>query len=140
MEPTAKSFTTQHQASFAVVDPFGHMSTPHYLHYFLEHRWVALRDALGLDLATIGKLPFVFVMRRVQVEFERPIFCDEKFEIVSHVSRWDEADSFVECEMRKANGKVAARCHFAITCVAKETKQSIPYPAEFKQRFYEVAQ
>jgi acyl-CoA thioesterase FadM len=56
MQSTPRICRTSHRASFLVLDPFGHMNTAHYLSFFLEHRFSALRE-IGLDLTAIGSCP-----------------------------------------------------------------------------------
>lgn len=135
MERQPKVFRTEHRASFGVLDVFGHMSTQHYLNFFLEHRWEGLRTSLGLGLGELATLPYIFVIREVAIRFDRPIYGDERFEITSKVVRWEGTDSFVLCEMHKGTRR-AAECTMTVTCVDKATKQAIPFPTDLIDRFY----
>ncbi len=136
MERLPRKFRTKHHASFQVLDPFGHMNTVQYLTFFLEHRFDALRD-LGLDLAAIARLPFVFVTRRADVTYQKPIVGDEAFTITSSVLSFGDIDCHVRCEMQKGDGSVAATCDLTLVCVAKETRRPAPWNPEFVARFYE---
>src|SRR5581483_10907545 len=73
-ERVPRVLKTKHCASFNVLDPFGHMSTQHYLTFFLEHRWIGYREQLGMSLVELAKLPFIFVARKVGIEFLQPVF------------------------------------------------------------------
>src|SRR5262249_53081749 len=120
-----------------VLDPFGHMSTQHYLPFFLEHRWVAFREQLGVTLASLSKLPFIFVVRKATLEFLLPVLGDESFEITSRVVRAGEVDFTVMCEMRKESGKLAATCEMVLVTLSKETRRPAPPTPEFLAMLYE---
>src|SRR5258705_10880877 len=49
-------FRSTHRARFEEIDPFGHMNTVHYLAYFLENRFIGLRD-IHIDLKAQMRFP-----------------------------------------------------------------------------------
>ncbi len=110
MQRRPQTSRTTHRASFLMLDPFGHMNTVHYLTFFLEHRFEALRADVGLDLAAIGKLPFIFVTQRADLTFFKAVAGDEVFTISSHVREFGDVDCRVRCELQKADGSLAATC------------------------------
>ena len=138
-QTSPKKFSTKHVLSFNQLDPFGHVSTHHYLPLFLEHRWTSFRDLLGYDYATICQWPVVFYIRRVTQEFLIPVYADDVVTITSWVTRLGETDSTVRSELRKANGKVAATCEFEIVCISKETKRPCPWLKDVVARLFEDA-
>ena len=135
---TPRVLTSTHTASFNVLDPFGHMSTQHYLPFFLEHRWVAFREQLGVTLASLAKMPFIFVVRKATVDFLLPVLADDTFVIRSQLIKAGEVDFTVQCEMRKADGKVAATCELVLVTIAKETRRPTPPNDEFLNLLYEA--
>lgn len=136
MERRPKIFHTTHQANFSVVDAFAHMGTVQYASFFIEHRWIGLRG-IGLDLATVNGLPVYFATKSMNINFERPIRCDEAFSITSRVVEWRESDCLTHCEMNKADGKLAASCELIIVCVSKATNRATPWTSDVLDRFFE---
>jgi YbgC/YbaW family acyl-CoA thioester hydrolase len=129
-------FRTRHRPPFHKLDPNGHMSTSAYLEFFLDHRFTGLREVVGLDLASLSKLPIIFVVRRASIDFQSPIYGDEEFEIESHVTAFGERDCEVRCEMRKGE-RSAATCELTLVCIAKESRKPVPWDPSLVARFYE---
>jgi hypothetical protein len=44
--------------SWSHIDPYFHVNSEFYLHYFIDHRFEGLRKELGMDLQAFQKLPF----------------------------------------------------------------------------------
>jgi acyl-CoA thioester hydrolase len=131
-------FKTIHTVSFLELDPFGHMNTVNYLSHFLDHRFAGMREQLGLDLASIGKLPFIFVTRSLNLEFLRPVFGDERLSLSSWITSHSESDCNVIFEMRNSKETLVARCGLVLTCVNKQTSERSAWPADFIELFYEL--
>jgi YbgC/YbaW family acyl-CoA thioester hydrolase len=136
-ERVPRLLRSKHSASFNVLDPFGHVSTQHYLTFFLEHRWVAFREQLGVTLASLARLPFMFVVRKATIEYLQPVLGDDSFEITSRVVRAGEVDFTVLCELRKDGGKLAATCELVLVTLSKETRRPAPPTPEFLDMLYE---
>lgn len=128
---------TKHRPSFHHLDPLGHLSTPHYLAFFLDHRWVAFRERFGVDFAAIARFPFGIVVRRANVEFIRPIYGDEEFEIVSKATAVGEVDATFDLQMLRADGKPAATCELNMVIISKETKRPMAPPVEFTNLLFD---
>jgi YbgC/YbaW family acyl-CoA thioester hydrolase len=134
-DDTPVRFESSHHPTFDDLDPFGHLGSLRYLSLFLEHRWTALR-AIGLDLATVAKLPIAFVTKDIALSFKRPVRGDQELRIASSVVSWGEKDCVVHCEMHAAD-RVAATCEITLVCVGKEDQRPMPWPSDFKARFFE---
>jgi acyl-CoA thioesterase FadM len=130
----ATSITT-HRAPFHCIDPFGHLSTVHYLAFFVEHRFAALREGAGLDLPALSKLPFAFVTRRASISFIRPIVGDEPFTVASSPVEFGALDCRVQCVMRKLEGELAATCDFEVVCVSRDRGRPVAWDPAFLERF-----
>lgn len=129
-------FLTRHRAKFFEIDPYGHLNTNFFLTYFLEHRFTGLREAIGYDLKTLGELPVAFYTNRIDIEFLRPVFADEEFEIESFTAEVQDETALVKGELRKAGGKVAARYSLGLSCVDKAAKRPCAWPHDVISRFF----
>lgn len=129
-------FHSKHRAKFHEIDPFGHLNNIHYLGYLNEHRWIGLRHHLGLGLAETSKLPFAFYTKRVEINYLRPIFGDEEFEIKSWVADLSESECTVEAQIHKGE-KLVSDLKMQLVCVDVKTGKKQAWDAEFMRRFYE---
>ena len=135
--PTPIVFRTTHRIRFSELDPYHHMSTGHYATYFVDHRMQGLRDRLGWDLATLGTLPFMVWVRRLEVDFIRPARADQEITITSFVREFRGPDAFIECTMLDADGKNVSRCLMVVAYVDKTTNRATDWPPERQALFVE---
>ncbi len=133
-------FVSRGRARFAELDPYGHVNTNHYLGYFLDHRFVGLRERLGLDIASLRTLSHLFVTRKVSLDFLRPLVADEEFEITSFVSEVLDRSCTVQMTLSKVDGTQAARCLLELVCIEKQTLRPCSWPTELIERFFEATQ
>jgi len=138
MTRTPLIFRTIQRPAFDDLDPFGHMNTTRFVSAFLHHRFTGLREVLGLDLAALAALPFVFVTRHLSVDFVKSIRGDEAFAITSRVVEVGEMDCEVSGEMQDSRGNVAATFLLRLTCVSKQTQRACPWGHGFMDRFFEA--
>lgn len=129
-------FHTKHRAKFHEIDPFGHLNNVHYLGYYNEHRWTGLRERLNLGLQEASKLPFAFYTKHIAINYLRPIFGDEEFEIKSWVDEQTEHECTVKAEIYK-NGSVVSNFQMQLVCVDAKTGRKQPWDQIFMNRFYE---
>lgn len=78
-------FTSRHRVKFSELDPYDHVSTGNYATYYTDHRMEGLRDYIGWDLETLGTLPFMVWVRRMEIDFIRPARGDQEITITSYV-------------------------------------------------------
>jgi acyl-CoA thioester hydrolase len=130
-------FKTLHRIRFSDLDPYEHMSTGNYAIYFVDHRMQGLRDRLGWDVAAMSKLPFMAWVRRLEIDFLKPVLPDQEVTITSFVRDFNGPDAVVECTMSDAEGKPLSRCLMTVAHVDRATRRSTPWPPERAALFYE---
>src|SRR6476659_3885632 len=113
-------YKTTHRIRFAELDPYQHMATVHYGGYFVEHRMCGLRENVGWDLKTLGTLPFMIWIKRMEIDFLRPAFGDQEITITSFVREFRGPEAHIECTMLDAAGKNLSRCLMIAAYVDKK--------------------
>ena len=73
------------------------MRTDRYATYYVDHRMDGLRDYFGWDLTTLGTLPFMVWVRRLEIDFIRPARGDQEVTITSFVREFRGPDALIEC-------------------------------------------
>jgi len=137
MTRTAIVYTTTHQVKFSELDPYNHVSTGNYATYFTDHRMQGVREHIGWDLKTLGTLPFMTWVRRLEIDFLRPARGDQTLTISSFVQKFRGPDALVECNMLDAAGKQVARCLMTVAHVDKQTNRATDWPPEVVALFFE---
>ena len=113
------------------------MRTAAYSAYFVDHRMEGLRQNVGWDLKTLGKLPFMIWVRRMEIDFLRPALGDQQIAITSFVREFQESDAHIECTMTGEDGKIISRCLMIVAYVDKDTNRATDWPAETLALFFE---
>lgn len=131
-------FKSTHRIKFTDLDPYNHARTEIYPAYFVDHRMDCLRDYVGWDLKTLGTLPFMLWVRRMEVDFVRPAMGDQEITITSFVRNFRGADAHIECSMVDSAGKTVSRCLMIVACVDKGTNRPMDWPADSLALFYET--
>jgi acyl-CoA thioester hydrolase len=108
-----------------------------YATYFLNHRMAALREDVGWDMKTLGTLPFMVWVRRIEIDFVRRALGDQEITITSFTREFVGSDAFVECTMRDFKGKTVSRCVMIVAYVDKATQRAAEWPAEVASLFFE---
>ena len=93
MPMTPIVFKSSHRIQFSDLDPYNHMTTGKYAIYFVDHRMEGLRDYIGWDLKTMEKLPFMTWVRRMEIDYIRPVLGDQEITITSFVSQFRGPDA-----------------------------------------------
>ena len=130
-------FTTTHRVRFSELDPYNHVSTGRFATLYVDHRMEGLARHLGWDTAAIMGLPFAVWVRRLEIDFIRPVLADHELTITSFVREFRGADAFIELEMKDASAKTLSRALMVAACVDKATSRSTDWPADAKARFFE---
>jgi acyl-CoA thioester hydrolase len=113
------------------------MRTAVYAAYYVDHRMTGLRENAGWDLKTLEKLPFMIWVRRMEVDFLRPVLGDQEITITSFVREFRGPDAHIECSMVDETGKVVSRCLMVVAYVDKGTNRATDWPAETMALFFE---
>ncbi len=138
MPPRPLVFTSTHRVQFSDLDPYQHVGTARYATYFVDHRMAGLSERIGWDAATLTALPFAVWVRRLEIDFVRPVLAGQEVTITSFVREFAGADAFIECTMADARGKVVSRALMVVACVDKATSRGMDWPAEAVRLFYEA--
>lgn len=137
--PAALVFETKHRIRFSDLDLYNHMSTARYAAYYVDHRMEGIRDHLGWDVKTLGALPFLVVVRRLEIDFIRPARADQEITIRSSVREFSGPDAVIECAMTNAAGKDLSKCLMTVAYVDRETMRSADWPPDVSALFFEKA-
>jgi acyl-CoA thioester hydrolase len=130
-------YRSTHRIKFSDLDPYKHMRTAMYSAYFVDHRMSALREQAGWDLRTLERLPFMTFVRRLDIEFQRPVIGDQVIGIMSYVREFVGPDAHIECNMTDEEGTTVSQGHMVVAYVDRETKRSADWPADVMALFYE---
>lgn len=129
-------YTTAHRINFSDLDPYNHLRTALYSAYYVDHRMTGLREHAGWDLKTLGQLPFMTWVRRMEVDFLKPVVGDQAITIASFVREFQGADAHIECTMSDDRGTPLSRCLMVVACVDKRTHRSMDWPPEARALFF----
>ena len=104
------------------LDPYDHMNTGTYATYYVDHRMEALRESVGWDLRTLGTLPFMVWVRRVEIDFLRPARGDQEITIMLLF-----VSSVGGCAHPVRDDRLCGCRHFAVSddrCVRRQGNES----------------
>ncbi len=130
-------YKTTHKIRFSDLDSYDHVSTAKYAAYYVDHRMQGIRDNIGWDLQTLAKLPFMVWVRRLEIDFIRPVRDGQEITVTSFVRELQGHDAFIEGTMVDATGKVASRCLMIVAFVDKATNRSADWPPDVAALFFE---
>jgi len=128
-------FKTTHRIRFSDLDPYNHVSTAKYATYYVDHRMQGLRDHLGWDSTTLGTLPFMVWVRRMEIDFVRPVSSDQEITITSFALEFSGPNALIECTMVDSVGKTVSRCLMTVAYVDKATQRAADWPADVAALF-----
>jgi acyl-CoA thioester hydrolase len=138
MSKPAIVYKTTHRIRFSDLDLYNHVSTGNYATYYVDHRMEGVRENLGWDLETLGTLPFMTWVRRLEIDFIRPARSDQEVTITSFVRDFQGPDAIIECAMLDAAGKTLSRCLMTVAHVDKETNRASDWPPAVAALFFET--
>jgi acyl-CoA thioester hydrolase len=118
------------------LDPYNHMSTGKYAIYYVDHRMEGLRECVGWDLKTLGTLPFMVWVRRMEIDYIRPVRGDQEISITSFVREFLGSDALMECTMIDSAGKSVSRCLMTVAHVDKKTNRATDWPPDLMALFF----
>jgi acyl-CoA thioester hydrolase len=137
MAKAAIVFKSMHRIQFSDLDPYNHVGTGKYAAYYVDHRMEGLRDYIGWDLKSLGTLPFMVWVRRMEVDFIRPTRGDQVITITSFVREFRGPDAIIECSMVDSNGTNLSRCLMTVAHVDKETNRATDWPPHLMALFFQ---
>lgn len=130
-------FKSRHRVTFSELDPYNHVRTEVYSGYYIDHRLNCLRDYIGWDLKTLGDLPFMLWVRRLEIDFVKPARGDAELTISSFVREFQGSNAFIECRIVDEAEQEISRCLMIVACVDKRTNRSMDWPEDARVLFYQ---
>ena len=97
-----------------------------------------LREYLGWDLTTLGTLPFMVWVRRMEIDFLRPVRGDQEIIITSFVRDFRGPDALIECTMIDSAGAKVSQGVMTVAYVDKGTTRAADWPAGIMALFFEA--
>jgi acyl-CoA thioester hydrolase len=94
-----------------------------------------LRECVGWDLKTLGTLPFMVWVRRMEIDYIRPVRGDQEISITSFVREFLGPDALMECTMIDSAGKSVSRCLMTVAHVDKKTNRATDWPPDLMALF-----
>ena len=131
-------YRSTHRIRFSELDPYDHVNTGTYATYYVDHRMEGLREYLGWDLRTLGTLPFMVWVRRMEIDFLRPVRGDQEIIISSFVREFRGPDALIECTMIDSAGATVSRGVMTVAYVEKGTTRAADWPADVMALFFEA--
>jgi len=113
------------------------MSTAKYAGYYVDHRMEGLRDSIGWDAKALASLPFMAWVRRLEIDYIRPVRADQEITITSFVREFRGPDAIIECKMLNSAGKEVSQCLMIVACVERGTNRAQDWPADAMALFFE---
>jgi acyl-CoA thioester hydrolase len=95
-----------------------------------------LRDFIGWDLAALQALPFMVWVRRLEIDFLRPVHADQEVIITSFVSEFRGPDARIEFTMVDSAGTQLSRCVMTVAHVDKATSRATDWPPDRMALFF----
>jgi acyl-CoA thioester hydrolase len=130
-------YRTTHRIKFSELDPYDHVNTGQYATYYVDHRMEGLRDYAGWDLKTLATLPFMVWVRRIEIDFLRPVRGDQEITISSFVREFRGPDALIEGAMVDSAGKTVSRCLMTVAHIDKKTSRATDWPPDLREVFFE---
>jgi acyl-CoA thioester hydrolase len=136
MPRTPIVFESTHLIRFSELDPYNHLSTGRYATYYTDHRMEGLHTHIGWDLKTLGTLPFMVWVRKMEIEFLRPARGGQEITITSFVREFRGPDALIECTMVDSVGANVSRCLMTVAHVDKATNHATDWPSDLVELFF----
>ena len=130
-------YRSTHRIKFSELDPYDHVNTGQYATYYVDHRMEGLRDYAGWDLKTLATLPFMVWVRRIEIDFLRPVRGDQEITISSFVREFRGPDALIEGAMVDSAGKTVSRCLMTVAHIDKKTSRATDWPPDLMEVFFE---
>jgi acyl-CoA thioester hydrolase len=137
MSKTPIVYKTTHRIKFSDLDPFAHVSTGKYATYFVDHRMESLAKDIGWELKSLDTLGFMTWVRRMEIDFLRPVRGDQEITITSLVREFRGPDALIECTMIDSAGKNVSKCLMTVAHVDKQTNRAKDWPPDLMALFFE---
>ena len=85
----------------------------------------------------VGYFAFMVWVRRMEIDFVRPVRGDQEITITSFVREFRGPDALIECTMMDSTGTRLSRCLMTVAHVDKATSRATDWPPEHRAPFFE---
>jgi len=117
------------------IDPLGHVNNISYLRW-IQDIAVAHSSAVGLDFATYGRMGGIFVVRRHEIDYLRPVLRGDSVEACTWVGSVMAAKCVRHTELRRRGADdVVAKAHTVWGFVDVKTGRPTRIPGEVREAF-----
>jgi acyl-CoA thioester hydrolase len=137
MATVPKVFRTNHRIKFSDLDPYNHMTSGQYAIYYVDHRMQGLKECIGWGATELEAAPFMVFVRRMEIDYVRPVLPHVEITITSFVREFRGTDAIIECTMADGAGKTLSRCLMTATYIDRPTTRPADWPAETRALFYQ---
>ena len=117
------------QVRFRDIDPMNHVNNAVYATYLEQARAALYEDRLDVDLGQADT-----VLARLEIDFRAPIELDDDVVVALDIGDIGRSSIPMDYEIR-ADGDVAATGHTVQVVFDRETGESVPVPAEWRDVF-----
>ena len=132
---TSPSFRTTFGVTEDDIDPLGHVSNISYVRW-IQDVAVGHSAAVGLDFPTYGRLGGIFVVRRHEIDYLRPVLRGDVVEACTWIGSVMAAKCVRHTELRRGGSEdLVARAHTVWGFVAVKTGRPTRIPAEVREAF-----
>jgi thioesterase-3 len=114
------------------IDLFGHVNNARYLHY-LEWERLELLERLGLGLDRLEARGIVPVVGDLRIRYRHELRLGETVEVTVAPRGRRREVGFLTQEIRKEDGRLAARADLTFVFIDRTTRRSVPLPKEMAE-------
>jgi acyl-CoA thioesterase FadM len=118
------------RAKFSQADPYGHMSSGHYVNLAFDHRIEAVKDQIQFDVLHLLKAhKLAFFLRDIRLVFVSPSAIGDNLEIASWVRTFSERDLEIRVLVSGKDDRLArALITIQFIFVNVQTGKPVPVP------------
>jgi acyl-CoA thioester hydrolase len=133
---THASFQMRVEATGDDIDPLGHVNNISYVRW-IQDVAVAHSSAVGLDFEAYGRMGGIFVIRRHEIDYLRPVLRGEAVEVCTWVGSVMAAKCIRHTELRRVGneGDLVARAETVWGFVDVTTGRPTRIPSHVKAAF-----
>jgi acyl-CoA thioester hydrolase len=130
------TYTRNFRVRYYECDAYGHVNNANYVRYMQETAFDA-SNAAGYGLEKYQELCTIWLVRRSNIEFLRPLFYNDRIALKTWVEDFRHSSSRRKYEFTiEGQNSLAARAHTDWVYVNSETFQPAPIPTQLQQAFF----
>ena len=133
-----KRFTIEEHVRWSDIDRAGIIYYGQFLRFF-EIAETELFRAVGLPYSEVFDRLDIWLPRvQIHFDFRKPLVLDDLIEVSAYVGRFGTKSLMLRIEVtKKDEDGLVAEGHVVLACVNRSTFQSVPIPAEIRERLKE---